>query len=65
MEIALSTSNASVIRSVVVFAEGIFEGESLVLHPREKEVGNTARVAVMPPKVRGKHRGGGDSIDML
>ena len=48
MEVSLSTSNDTVIKSVLIFAEGIFEGECHVLHP--KEPADTIQVPIFPPK---------------
>ncbi|CAL4122242.1 unnamed protein product, partial [Meganyctiphanes norvegica] len=50
VEIALATTNDTVIRSVVIFAEGIFEGESHVFHPRENNLTSSVRVPIYPPK---------------
>jgi Bardet-Biedl syndrome 2 protein len=44
----LSTSNDTLIRSVLIFAEGIFEGECHVVHPRE--AGETIPVPICPPR---------------
>jgi Bardet-Biedl syndrome 2 protein len=35
VEVSLSTSNDTLIRCVLIFAEGIFTGECHVVHPRE------------------------------
>ncbi|KAG8322905.1 Bardet-Biedl syndrome 2 protein [Homalodisca vitripennis] len=50
IEVLLSTNNQTVIRTVTVFAEGIFEGETLVIHPRSDQVTSTLRVPLVPPK---------------
>jgi Bardet-Biedl syndrome 2 protein len=34
----------------MVFAEGIFEGETHVLHPKESEVSSRLDVALYPPR---------------
>ena len=39
------------IRAVIIFAEGIFEGESHVFHPRENALTSSVRVPLYPPKV--------------
>jgi Bardet-Biedl syndrome 2 protein len=46
----LSTNNETVICAVMVFAEGIFEGETHVLHPKESEVTSRLDVALYPPR---------------
>jgi hypothetical protein len=48
VEVSLSTSNETIIRSVLIFAEGIFEGECHVIHP--KEPATTINVPIFPPK---------------
>ncbi|XP_066996854.1 Bardet-Biedl syndrome 2 protein [Anabrus simplex] len=50
VEIALATNNETVIRSVMVFAEGIFEGETHVIHPKESDVSSKLDVALYPPR---------------
>jgi len=51
VEIALATTNDAIIRAVIIFAEGIFEGESHVFHPREHSLTSNIRVPLYPPKV--------------
>lgn len=46
----MSTNNETVICAVMVFAEGIFEGETHVLHPKESEVTSRLDVALYPPR---------------
>jgi len=48
VEVSLSTSNDTLIHSVLIFAEGIFEGECHVLHPNEPA--STIAVPIFPPK---------------
>ncbi|XP_054272128.1 Bardet-Biedl syndrome 2 protein homolog [Macrosteles quadrilineatus] len=50
IQVLLSTNNETVIRAVTVFAEGIFEGETLVIHPRSDQVKSTVCVPLVPPK---------------
>ncbi len=48
---SLSTSNDTVIAAVLIFAEGIFDGECQVLHPRPPSAAApTIHVPVFPPK---------------
>ena len=48
VEVTLATSNDTLIRSVLIFAEGIFEGECHVVHPREPY--QSVVVPIFPPK---------------
>ncbi|XP_046985484.1 Bardet-Biedl syndrome 2 protein homolog isoform X1 [Schistocerca americana] len=50
IEVALATNNETVIRVVMVFAEGIFEGETHVIHLKESEISSNVNVALYPPK---------------
>lgn len=50
IQVMLSTNNETVIRAVTVFAEGIFEGETLVIHPRSDLVKSSLYVPLVPPK---------------
>jgi Bardet-Biedl syndrome 2 protein len=50
VEISLSTNNETIIAAVMVFAEGIFEGETHVLHPKPSEVSSRLDVALNPPR---------------
>ncbi|KAA0199277.1 hypothetical protein HAZT_HAZT008930 [Hyalella azteca] len=50
VEIALATTNDTIIRAVIIFAEGIFEGESHVYHPKENHLSSSIRVPIFPPK---------------
>lgn len=67
-------SSETIIRAVLIFAEGIFEGESHVVHPSAHNLSGCVRVPIVPPKdipvdlhikafVGGKQRcGAGDFI---
>nr|CAD7423098.1 unnamed protein product [Timema monikensis] len=50
VEITLSTNNDMIIRAVLVFAEGIFKGETHVIHPKDSEVSSKLNVALFPQK---------------
>ncbi|CAL1528312.1 unnamed protein product [Lymnaea stagnalis] len=50
VELNISTTNETIIRTVLIFAEGIFEGECHVVHPNAASVSNTVRVPIIPPK---------------
>uniref|UniRef100_A0A8C8SYT9 Bardet-Biedl syndrome 2 n=1 Tax=Peromyscus maniculatus bairdii TaxID=230844 RepID=A0A8C8SYT9_PERMB len=49
-ELRISTSNDTIIRAVLIFAEGIFVGESHVVHPSVHNLSSSIRVPVTPPK---------------
>lgn len=40
----------TIIRAVLIFAEGIFEGESHVVHPSAQNLSGCVRVPIIPPK---------------
>ena len=44
------TTNETVIRCVMMFAEGIFEGESYVVHPPANKFSSTMDILLFPPK---------------
>lgn len=48
VEVTLSTSNDTLIRCVLIFAEGIFEGECHVVHPKEPY--QSIVVPIYPPR---------------
>ena len=50
VEVSLTTSNDTIIRGVLIFAEGIFEGECHVVHPKENLVSSTIVVPIIPPR---------------
>ncbi|KAK6191700.1 hypothetical protein SNE40_003318 [Patella caerulea] len=50
VELLISTSNDTVIRAVLIFAEGIFEGESHVVHPISTNLSCNLKVPIIPPK---------------
>ncbi|CAL8292923.1 unnamed protein product [Boreogadus saida] len=50
VELSISTPNETIIRSVLIFAEGIFEGESHVVHPSAQKLSGCVRVPIVPPK---------------
>ncbi|KAM9301908.1 BBSome complex member BBS2 [Gastrophryne carolinensis] len=50
VELSISTSNDTIIRAVLIFAEGIFEGESHVVHPSAQNLTGCIRVPICPPK---------------
>uniref|UniRef100_A0A669EKY5 Bardet-Biedl syndrome 2 protein homolog n=1 Tax=Oreochromis niloticus TaxID=8128 RepID=A0A669EKY5_ORENI len=50
VELSISTPNETVIRAVLIFAEGIFEGESHVVHPSAQNLSGCVRVPIVPPK---------------
>ncbi|XP_063228674.1 Bardet-Biedl syndrome 2 protein homolog isoform X2 [Bacillus rossius redtenbacheri] len=50
VKITMATNNETIIRTVMVFAEGIFKGETYVVHPRDSEVDSKVDVVLYPPK---------------
>lgn len=50
VELIVATTNDTVVRAVLIFAEGIFEGESHVVHPNASALSNCVRVPIVPPK---------------
>lgn len=44
------SSPETIIRAVLIFAEGIFEGESHVVHPSAQNLSGCVRVPIVPPK---------------
>jgi len=50
VELQLQTTNDTIIRTVVIFAEGIFKGESQVIHPPENQIQSEITIPLRPPK---------------
>ncbi|XP_072374634.1 BBSome complex member BBS2 isoform X1 [Scyliorhinus torazame] len=50
VELNISTSNDTIIRAVLIFAEGIFDGESHVVHPSAHNLSGQILVPIIPPK---------------
>ncbi|EDO39492.1 predicted protein [Nematostella vectensis] len=50
VELNISTTNDTIIRTAMIFAEGVFEGESHVVHPSSQNVKTSLRVPIYPPK---------------
>ncbi|KAK7891931.1 hypothetical protein WMY93_023894 [Mugilogobius chulae] len=50
VELNISTPNETIIRAVLIFAEGIFEGESHVVHPSAQNLSGCISVPIVPPK---------------
>ncbi|XP_076849765.1 BBSome complex member BBS2 [Brachyhypopomus gauderio] len=50
IELSISTPNETIIRAVLIFAEGIFEGESHVVHPSGQNLSGCVCVPLIPPK---------------
>ncbi|XP_065902688.1 Bardet-Biedl syndrome 2 protein homolog [Dysidea avara] len=48
--LTIETNSSTVIRSVVIFAEGLFEGESYAVHPPLDKVANFIKVPLYPAK---------------
>lgn len=50
VEIFISTNNSTIIRAVIIFAEGIFDGESYVVHPPASKLSSQLIVPLKVPK---------------
>ncbi|XP_067905808.1 Bardet-Biedl syndrome 2 protein homolog isoform X2 [Heterodontus francisci] len=50
VELNISTFNDTIIRAVLIFAEGIFDGESHVVHPSAHNLSGQIRIPIIPPK---------------
>lgn len=50
VELTVATTNDTIVRAVLIFAEGIFDGESFVVHPNGSSLSNCAKVPIIPPK---------------
>lgn len=50
VNLSLSTNNQTLLRAVTIFSEGIFDGETLVVHPKLAQVSNSLKVALISPK---------------
>ncbi|KAK9872406.1 hypothetical protein WA026_017865 [Henosepilachna vigintioctopunctata] len=50
VEIYVSTNNSTIIRAVSIFAEGIFEGETHVVHPSDSQVSSNLTIPLSLPK---------------
>jgi len=50
VELIVRTTNETVVKCVMIFAEGIFDGESYVVHPQPAELSNTISIPIFPPK---------------
>ncbi|XP_058010818.1 Bardet-Biedl syndrome 2 protein isoform X2 [Ahaetulla prasina] len=48
--LCISTSNDTIIRAVLIFAEGIFENESHVIHPTPQNLSSNIKIPLSPPK---------------
>lgn len=46
----MSTNNSMILRAVTVFAEGIFEDETHVVHPKREDVSSELKISLLPPK---------------
>ncbi|KAL4683036.1 hypothetical protein H8957_006313 [Semnopithecus entellus] len=49
-ELRISTSNDTIIRAVLIFAEGIFKGESHVVHPSIHSLSSSICIPIVAPK---------------
>ncbi|KAF7495028.1 Bardet-Biedl syndrome 2 protein [Sarcoptes scabiei] len=50
IELRLETTNETKIRAALVFAEGIFNNESMVVFPKDDQISNVVSIPLWPPK---------------
>lgn len=50
VEVYISTNNTTIIRAVLIFAEGIFKGETHVIHPPVSKLKSEIFVPLILPK---------------
>ncbi|KAK4885882.1 hypothetical protein RN001_002153 [Aquatica leii] len=50
IEIFISTNNTTIIKAVIIFAEGIFKGETHIVHPSSSKLGSNLTVPLVLPK---------------
>lgn len=50
VELSLSTNNSTIIKATVIFAEGIFNGETHVIHPPISKLKSILLVPLFLPK---------------
>ncbi|KAK6620400.1 hypothetical protein RUM44_006801 [Polyplax serrata] len=50
VEVSMSTNNDTIIRAIIVFAEGIFKGETHVEHPKLSDSTSKLSVSLYPPR---------------
>jgi Bardet-Biedl syndrome 2 protein len=50
VEIYVSTNNSTIIKAVVIFAEGIFKGETHVVHPPQSKLSSDILIPLFIPR---------------
>ncbi|XP_076802841.1 BBSome complex member BBS2-like [Clavelina lepadiformis] len=50
IQLVVTSTNDTIVRMVVIFAEGLFEGESHVVHPPQNNLSNKITLPLYPPK---------------
>ncbi|KAF5291934.1 hypothetical protein FQA39_LY14166 [Lamprigera yunnana] len=50
VEIFISTNNTTIIKAVIIFAEGIFKGETHIVHPPSSKISPSQTVPLLLPK---------------
>nr|XP_047128260.1 Bardet-Biedl syndrome 2 protein isoform X2 [Hydra vulgaris] len=50
VELTVRTTNDTIIKCIIMFAEGIFDGESYVVHPQENNLSNSVQIPIYIPK---------------
>lgn len=50
IEVYISTNNSTIIKAVIIFAEGIFKGETHVVHPPTSKLSSELSIPLTLPK---------------
>lgn len=50
VQLCLQTTNETIIRAAAVFAEGIFKGESYLVHPNDSDASTSLTIPLRPLK---------------
>lgn len=50
VDLYILTNNSTIIRAVIIFAEGIFKGESHVVHPPASKLKSDVSIPLFPPR---------------
>lgn len=50
MLLTLLTNNSMILKAVTVFAEGIFDDETHVVHPKRDSITSEIKISLLPPK---------------
>lgn len=50
MLLTLSTNNSTILKTAIIFAEGIFDDETHVVHPKKEDISSKLIIPLLPPK---------------